>query len=53
MSRIINILPTRFSKFIKMKKIFTIPEFFELVLTKSQFDTYNEIYNQNVESDNH
>jgi hypothetical protein len=50
-TRIINNLPDRFTKFILLKKILTIPEFFKIVLQESQFDTYMEIYNQNIESD--
>jgi hypothetical protein len=50
-TRVINNLPERFTKFILLKKILTIPEFFKIVLQESQFDTYMEIYNQNIESD--
>jgi hypothetical protein len=44
-------LPERFNKFLFMKKSFTISEFFKLVLSSEQFDTYMEIYNQNVTAD--
>lgn len=49
--RLINVLPERFTKFIMMRKTFSIPEFFKMVLNEEQFATYTEIYNQNVDAD--